>query len=98
MSSFPTPDFGVVAEVYDEVRPADGHWREVFELLVAEAGLTQGRVLDVGCGTGRLVGGVAQGGAGGAGGDLSPRTLAVPRRKRPPSALPPGRADALPLP
>ena len=42
MSSSPTPDFGVVAEVYDDVRPADAQWQEVFELLVEEGGLGDG--------------------------------------------------------
>jgi len=98
MSSFPTPDFGVVAEVYDEVRPADGHWREVFELLVVEAGLTQGRVLDVGCGTGRLVGALAERGVDAAGVDVSPEMLAVARRKLPRSTFAEARAEQLPFP
>ena len=97
MSSFPTPDFGVVAEVYDEVRPADGHWREVFELLVGEAGLTQGRVLDVGCGTGRLVGALAERGVDAAGVDVSPEMLAVARRKLPRSTFAEARAEQLPF-
>ena len=98
MSSFPTPDFGVVAEVYDEVRPADGHWREVFDLLVAEAGLTQGRVLDVGCGTGRLIGALAERGVDAAGVDISPEMLAVARRKLPRSTFAEARAEQLPFP
>src|SRR5882724_4663295 len=97
MSSSQTPDFGVVAEVYDEVRPADGHWQEVFELLVAEAGLTQGRVLDVGCGTGRLVGALAELGIDAAGVDISPEMLAVARRKLPRSTLAEARAEQLPF-
>jgi ubiquinone/menaquinone biosynthesis C-methylase UbiE len=48
------PDFGVLAPRYDELRPADRYWREVFDLLVAEADLRGRRVLDVGCGTGNL--------------------------------------------
>ena len=38
---------------YDELRPADDNWWEVFELLVREGDLVGRRVLDIGCGTGR---------------------------------------------
>ncbi len=96
MSSFPTPDFGVVAEVYDEVRPADAEWQEVFELLAAEAGLDRGRVLDVGCGTGRLVAALTERGVEASGVDVSPEMLAVARRKLPHCTFVEGRAEQLP--
>ena len=45
--------FADLAARYDELRPADGAWDEVLEGLVRLGELDQGRVLDVGCGTGR---------------------------------------------
>jgi ubiquinone/menaquinone biosynthesis C-methylase UbiE len=97
MSSSPIPDFGLVAEVYDEVRPADAQWRELFELLVAEAGLTHGRVLDVGCGTGRLVTALAERGVDATGVDSSARMLEVARRKLPRGRFVEAAAERLPF-
>jgi len=49
-----TPDFGARARVYDTLRPTDAPWWEAFEALVELGDLRGQRVLDVGCGTGRL--------------------------------------------
>lgn len=48
------PDFARLAADYDRVRPVDENWREVFDVVVAEGDLRGRRVLDCGCGTGRL--------------------------------------------
>jgi SAM-dependent methyltransferase len=48
------PDFGARAARYDELRPPDPGWWELFELLVREGDLRGRRVLEVGCGTGQL--------------------------------------------
>ncbi len=55
-----SPDFGRLAPLYDELRPADANWWELFALLVAEGDLRGRRVLDVGCGTGRLAAALAE--------------------------------------
>jgi ubiquinone/menaquinone biosynthesis C-methylase UbiE len=53
------PDFDRRARSYDELRPQDEHWWELFELTVREGDLRGRRVLDVGCGTGRFVAALA---------------------------------------
>jgi SAM-dependent methyltransferase len=98
MSSSPTPDFGVVAAVYDEVRPADAQWHELFELLLREGGLSGGRVLDVGCGTGRLLTSLAERGIDAVGVDSSREMLVVARRKLPKASLVEAEAEELPFP
>lgn len=54
------PDFGARAARYDELRPPDRGWWELFELLVREADLRGRRVLELGCGTGQLAGALAE--------------------------------------
>jgi len=48
------PDFGARARVYDTLRPTDAAWWEAFAALVELGDLRGRRVLDIGCGTGRL--------------------------------------------
>jgi ubiquinone/menaquinone biosynthesis C-methylase UbiE len=74
------PDFGLVAETYDRLRPTDANWWELFETLVAEGDLLGRRVLDVGCGTGRFAAVLAERGARVWGIDPSPEMLAQARR------------------
>jgi SAM-dependent methyltransferase len=52
--------FGRAAASYDELRPADANWWDLFALLVTEGDLRGRRVLDVGCGTGRLAAALAE--------------------------------------
>ncbi len=47
-------DFAGRATRYDELRPADETWWELFDVLVDEGDLRGRRVLEVGCGTGLL--------------------------------------------
>jgi ubiquinone/menaquinone biosynthesis C-methylase UbiE len=100
MSSSPTrsskPDFGRLAAAYDRVRPVDDNWREVFRLVEREVGLEGRRVLDVGCGTGRLAVALA-GRARVWGVDATPEMLDVARRNAPEAAFKLGRAEELPF-
>ena len=94
MSSSPTPNFGRLAETYDDLRPPD---RELFDALIEAADLTSGRVLDVGCGTGRFVATLAERGVRAAGVDPSPEMLEVARRKNPRAVLKRAIAERLPF-
>ena len=80
MSSSATrrPDFGKRAAAYDELRPADANWWELYEVLVREGDLRGRRVLDVGCGTGLFAAALARN-AEVVGVDPEPRMLEVAR-------------------
>ena len=76
------PDFDARAATYDDLRPQDDNWWELFELVVREADLRGQRVLDAGCGTGRLVAALApQASVWGI--DSSKEMLAVARKRVP---------------
>lgn len=98
----PTPgasgDFGRLAERYDAVRPVDENWWEVYELVERAADLRGRRVLDVGCGTGRLsVALVQRAHAKVWGVDASPEMLAVAKEKVQGVVFKQARAESLPF-
>jgi ubiquinone/menaquinone biosynthesis C-methylase UbiE len=76
------PDFDARAATYDDLRPQDDKWWELFELVVREADLRGQRVLDAGCGTGRFVAALAPH-ASVWGIDASSEMLAVARKRVP---------------
>jgi SAM-dependent methyltransferase len=71
----------LVAECYDELRPADANWHELLELLVREGDLLGRRVLDIGCGTGRTAAAIADRGARVWGVEPSPEMAALARER-----------------
>jgi ubiquinone/menaquinone biosynthesis C-methylase UbiE len=93
------PDFGRLAAEYDRVRPVDDNWREVYEIVVREGDLRGRRVLDCGCGTGRLSKALAESDVSKVWGvDPEPEMLRVAERNVPPSVgLKAGRAEQLPF-
>jgi ubiquinone/menaquinone biosynthesis C-methylase UbiE len=90
------PDFGARAATYDELRPVDDHWHEVYEALVREGDLAGRRVLDVGCGTGRFAAALTDRSRVWAV-DPSPEMLEVARRRAPGVRFKQASADALPF-
>jgi ubiquinone/menaquinone biosynthesis C-methylase UbiE len=92
-------DFARLATSYDRIRPVDENWRNTFEVVVREADLRGHRVLDLGCGTGRLAAALAEQGIARVWGvDTSAEMLAVAREKLPASVgLKEGRAEQLPF-
>ena len=99
MSSTPAPDFARIAPRYDELRPVDENWWEVYELVERTGDLRGRRVLDVGCGTGRLVTALAERGHAKAWGvDATPEMLAQAKARVPQGvALKVARAESLPF-
>ena len=75
-------DFDARAATYDDLRPQDDNWWELFELVAREADFQGQRVLDVGCGTGRLVAALAPRSSIW-GIDASPEMLVVARKRVP---------------
>jgi SAM-dependent methyltransferase len=75
------PNFGRVAGRYDELRPADENWWELFELLVREGDLVGHRVLDIGCGTGRAAAALAERGSRVWGVEPQPEMAALARER-----------------
>jgi ubiquinone/menaquinone biosynthesis C-methylase UbiE len=92
-------DFGRLAASYDRIRPVDDNWRRTFDAVVEEADLRGTRVLDLGCGTGRLSAALAEPGLARVWGvDASAEMLDVARQKVPTSVgLKQARAEDLPF-
>jgi ubiquinone/menaquinone biosynthesis C-methylase UbiE len=90
--------FADLAGRYDRLRPMDAGWWEVFDALVEAGRLEAGRVLDIGCGTGRLVDVLARRGLRAWGVDPSAEMLAEARGCRPPGGgFKQARAERLPF-
>jgi ubiquinone/menaquinone biosynthesis C-methylase UbiE len=91
-------DFGRLAPRYDRLRPADRSWHELLDAIWDEGDLGGRRVLDVGCGTGRLADELARRGAKVWGVDPSAEMLAEARaRVGRRVGLKLGRAESLPF-
>ena len=60
MSQSPSPSFDRYAARYDELRPVDENWWQLFDAMVEAGKLRGARVLEVGCGTGRLAAALEQ--------------------------------------
>ena len=92
------PDFAQLAPRYDELRPADAPWRNACARLLCEASVAGQRVLDVGCGTGKVLQELAATAARAWGVDASEEMLAIARRNLPAGVgLKRAPAEALPF-
>lgn len=77
------PDFGPLAARYDRLRPVDDNWQAILDVLWEEGDLVGRRVLDAGCGTGRLAAAFAERGAKVWGVDPSVEMLEEARARAP---------------
>ncbi len=94
----PSPSFASVAPRYDELRPVDDSWWEVFDALVELGELRGQRVLEVGCGTGKFAGALVERAACRVWAvDASPEMLAVARADVPGVRFKQARAEELPF-
>jgi SAM-dependent methyltransferase len=93
------PDFDARAASYDDLRPQDDSWWLAFDALVDLGDLRGRRVLDVGCGTGRLLAALAEKASAKAWGvDASAQMVEEARRTLPASiGVRPGSAEGLPF-
>jgi ubiquinone/menaquinone biosynthesis C-methylase UbiE len=91
-----TPDFGARAATYDDLRPVDENWWEVYDALVREGDLAGRRVLDVGSGTGRFAAALSERAKVWAV-DQSPQMLDVARARSPGVRFKRASVDALPF-
>jgi ubiquinone/menaquinone biosynthesis C-methylase UbiE len=92
------PSFATVALRYDELRPVDESWWEVFDALVELGELRGQRVLEVGCGTGKFAGALLERAVCRVWAvDASPEMLAVARADVPGVRFKEARAEELPF-
>lgn len=97
-SRISTPSFASVAPRYDELRPVDESWWEVFDALVREGELRGRRVLEVGCGTGKFAAALVERAACRVWGvDASPEMLEVARTSVDGVRFKEARAEELPF-
>jgi SAM-dependent methyltransferase len=89
--------FGDIADEYDRLRPVDRNWWELFEVLAEEGDLLGRRVLEVGCGTGRLAAALADRGTRVWAVDPAPEMLARARANAPGVRFKQAAAESLPF-